>query len=89
MFSDIYKAGEMLEVTLIDITAPRGLQDLAEWTRDNRLPAITGLIINKAGDRMGMPGGEFFKVYGQSDMAESWWQDQLRKAKSFDWSPYL
>jgi len=68
---------------------PRGLEDLAFWIRDRGLPAITGLIVNKSGQREGLPGGDYFEVYGQPDGAEDWWRDELRQAKLFDWTPFL
>jgi hypothetical protein len=37
-----------------------GLNDLNEWTKRNRLPAISGLIVNVTGDRAWYPGGDYF-----------------------------
>jgi len=59
-----------------------GLDDLNDCTRRYRFPAIAGFIVNARSHR---PGGEFFMQHGKSPEDESWWLDQIRQAREFDW----
>lgn len=67
----------------------QGLDSLAEWAFSDRLPAITGLIIDRS---KLLPGQGFFRLYKKSEYDPdfySWWEDQVREAKEHDWSPVL
>jgi hypothetical protein len=64
-----------------------GLDHLAEWVKANSLPAITGLVVR---DTERDPGTGFFRFYGKRELDDIlWWLDEIRKAKNFDWSPYV
>lgn len=62
----------------------QGLDSLANWLQDKNLPAITGVII----DRTSMEPGHGFP-YPITENKYKWWEDQVRKAKEFDWSDYV
>jgi hypothetical protein len=65
----------------------RGLDALAEWAKANEVPAITGLVIREAELD---PGSGYFRFYGKRELDDfPWWLEEIRKAKQFDWSPYL
>lgn len=64
----------------------QGLSSLANWTYDNDLPAITGIIIDK--DKLS-PGQGYFELFSKTDTDWDWWFGEIAKAKSFDWSPYI
>ncbi len=64
----------------------QGLEDLATWIRQNHLPAITGLIVDQTDFR---PGEGYFEVYSRPFDDDDWWEDQVRQAITFDWSPYV
>jgi hypothetical protein len=69
------------------ILQERGLDALAEWARANSAPAITGLVVR---DSERDPGSGYFRFYGKREPNDiTWWIDEIRKAKAFDWSPYL
>ncbi|WP_412461145.1 HNH endonuclease [Pseudomonas sp. SC11] len=72
--------GESLQV--------QGLNSLAEWTADLSLPAITGLIIDRDPQKM-RPGPGYFTLFGQRDEDYPWWESEIRKAKGFDWAPFI
>lgn len=63
----------------------QGLSSLANWTYNNDLPAITGIIIDK--DKLS-PGQGYFELFGKTDTDWAWWFGEIAKAKSFDWTPY-
>lgn len=64
----------------------QGLNSLANWTHENDLPAITGIIIDK--DKL-LPGQGYFDLFGKSNEDFGWWFGEVAKAKSWDWTPYL
>jgi hypothetical protein len=63
----------------------QGLGGLATAIESADLPGITGLIIRQ--DTM-MPGGGYFKLYRRELDAFIWWENEIRRAVDFDWSPY-
>ncbi|MDG4595138.1 MAG: HNH endonuclease [Candidatus Contendobacter sp.] len=65
---------------------PQGLSSLAEWTVDNNLPAITGIIISKSSNE---PGPGYFTLFGRQQNPYAWWNNEIVKSKAFDWSPYV
>jgi hypothetical protein len=67
---------------------PNGLNELAEWTRQYSIPAITGLMVLK-GELV--PGEGYFDLFnknGAPDMYR-WWEEEIRKSKNYDWGPHL
>lgn len=66
----------------------QGLNSLADWTAEMALPAITGLIIDTTPDKM-RPGKGYFSLFGRDDEDYPWWESEIRKAKGFDWSPFI
>ncbi|MCG3133389.1 MAG: hypothetical protein HMLKMBBP_00546 [Planctomycetes bacterium] len=64
----------------------QGLQELAEWAKRERLPAVTGLIIDR--DKL-HPGNGYYELHRQPRTAVMWWLAQVDAAVKYDWSPYL
>ena len=64
----------------------QGLGNLALWIRQNKLPAITGLIIDQSNYE---PGDGYYKAYDRPLNNRDWWMDQIRQAIAFDWSPFV
>ncbi len=64
----------------------QGLLSLAEWTHDTGKPAITGLVVDRSSL---MPGPGYFQLFGRQPEDFAWWQREIEKSKSFDWSPFL
>lgn len=64
----------------------QGLNSLADWTQVTGKPGITGLIIDKT---TMMPGSGYFKLFGRQPDDFPWWQSEIEKSKSFDWSASL
>jgi len=64
----------------------QGLLSLAEWTHGTGKPAITGLVIDRTSL---MPGKGYFDLFGRQPEDFVWWREEIKKSKSFDWSPYL
>jgi hypothetical protein len=64
----------------------QGLSELANWTYYQKLPAVTGLIIDRS---TFMPGQGFFQLFGRREFDFEWWQEEIRKSIKFDWSPFL
>ncbi|MGC1509909.1 HNH endonuclease [Ketobacter sp.] len=65
---------------------PQGLSSLADWTKANIKPGITGIIINLSTME---PGKGYFDLFGKNDGDYAWWADQIAKSKAYDWSPYI
>lgn len=67
---------------------PRGLDELAEWTKEYRIPAITGLIVLQ-GELV--PGDGYFDLFNKNGAPDmfSWWEEEIRKSKAYDWHPHL
>ena len=61
-----------------------GLESVARWAIAEAAPAITGLVIDK--EERGWPAEGFFHIHGRPDNDFSFWIDQTRSAKSFNWS---
>jgi hypothetical protein len=64
----------------------QGLESLAQWTKDELKPAITGIIVNSS---TFSPGAGYFRLFDRSDDDWAWWREQVVAAKAFDWTPYL
>ncbi|UPL23054.1 HNH endonuclease [Alcaligenes faecalis] len=64
---------------------------LAEWLLKNKLPAITGIIVNKLTDpnRGGIPSKLYFTYHNRQDMDFKWQQGQIKKAIDLDWDATL
>jgi hypothetical protein len=69
------------------ILQERGLNSLADWTKESGVPAVTGLIVR---DIERDPGQGYFRFHGKREPDDiPWWIEEIRKSKQFDWSPYL
>jgi hypothetical protein len=64
----------------------QGLEELAEWTRNNQHPAITGLIVNQESR---MPGLGYFELFNRDETDFDWWNQQIRDSIGHDWGPLL
>lgn len=64
----------------------QGLSSLASWTADNKLPGITGLIIDTA---QRAPGPGYFDLFKRKKEDYNWWLNEIKRSKEFDWSSYL
>lgn len=64
----------------------QGLAALADWTYENRFPGITGIIIHTDTYK---PGKGYFKLFGKDEDDYSWWAEEIRKSKIFNWSDHL
>lgn len=62
----------------------QGMSDVAGWAVASGAPAITGFIVSS--DKR-QPADGFFRFYGKDPDADgNWWLNEVRGAKSFDWS---
>lgn len=66
----------------------QGLNNLAAWTAELALPAITGLIIDRDPEKM-RPGPGYFRLFGRRDEDYPWWESEIRRAKEFDWTQFI
>ncbi|RUO70093.1 HNH endonuclease [Pseudidiomarina salinarum] len=64
----------------------QGLNSLAAWTAENNVPAITGLIIDKSSLE---PGPGYFSLFGEQINPYQWWESEVRRSKSYDWSSFV
>lgn len=64
----------------------QGLDNLAQWTKLEGKPAITGVIVNSTSHS---PGAGYYRLFGRENDDWSWWRDQVAASKSYDWQPYL
>lgn len=64
----------------------QGLGDLALWAIANRLPAVTGLIMDKEN---ATPGGKFWTINQRKPDDFNWWEEQVQLSLEHDWSQYL
>ena len=63
----------------------QGLDDLAEWTKEDRHPAITGLIV---GQEDFLPGPGYFKAFRRVDDFP-WWTEQVVASVTYNWRQFL
>lgn len=78
-----------MEVPWGRLLQAHGLNELNAWTKRHGLPAITGLIINRSGDRAWYPGGDYFKSHDRPDPDFDWWKDEVAKAVHYQWKSHL
>lgn len=64
----------------------QGLNALAEWTRNRRLPALTGLIVDTT--KRYQPGHGYFAMFNKGREDDHWWRGEIRRALEYDWSTY-
>jgi len=76
----------MMGSTYGESLSKQGLADLAEWARDNNLPAVTGLVIDK---QTWMPGEGYWTVNNKTDYDFKWWKEQIEKSILFNWDQFL
>lgn len=65
-----------------------GLSELAQWTRENKHPAITGLIVLQ--DRL-EPGQGYFELFNKANALDryEWWEEEIRKSQEYVWTSYF
>jgi hypothetical protein len=87
-YKDIHDALnlELLGPTYGESLKHQGLNSLADWTKSEGKPAISGIIIDRG---TLMPGGGYFRLFGRSEDDFGWWTDQVQLSKDFDWLPCL
>lgn len=64
----------------------QGLAALADWTYEENLPGITGIIISIETYE---PGKGYFKLFGKNGSDYKWWAEEVKKSKEFNWLPYI
>ncbi len=64
----------------------QGLHSLANWTKAEGKPGITGIIIDRG---TSMPGEGYFGLFSKATTDFEWWRTQVQQSKEFDWSRYL
>lgn len=75
-----------------DSLKDQGLADLAHWTRNEKRPAITGLIVIKGdpnSENYLQPGNGYFKVFDRPEKDFRWWKEQIKEAKDYPWEQYV
>lgn len=68
-----------------DSLSKHAMAGLAEWLHNNQFPAITGVIVNKNGERTNMPSKGYFEYHGRQDYDFSWLTQQIQSGCEFDW----
>ena len=63
-----------------------GMAELAPWLKSEGHPAITGLVINQQNHT---PGDGYFAVNGRIPGDRTWWENEIRSAIIYDWSPFV
>ncbi|MBS1068836.1 hypothetical protein [Gluconobacter cerinus] len=63
---------------------PRGLDDLANWTKARGLPGITGLIVRKDTKD---PGEGYYNLIRDTKIPT--WVENIRESKHIDWKQFL
>ncbi len=64
----------------------QGAGDLAEWTKANNFPGITGLIVEKS---TSLPSMGYFNLFQKDEIeGAAWLPSEIQRAKEYDWSPY-
>lgn len=64
----------------------QGLAALANWTHENNLPGITGIIVSTESYE---PGKGYFRLFRRDEGDYEWWANEVKKSKEFDWSSYI
>jgi hypothetical protein len=65
----------------------QGLDSLATWTKNQGVPAITGLVVR---EHERDPGPGYFRANGKREVEDlHWWLDEMKRAKETDWGSYL
>ncbi len=64
----------------------QGLDSLANWTKAEGKPGITGIIVDRG---TSMPGEGYFKLFNRQVTDFAWWKTQVQLSKAFDWSAHL
>jgi hypothetical protein len=81
-----------LHGTYGDSLTEQGLADLAEWTKRDRHPAITGLVIDMtpANPRYLTPGNGYFELFDRPTNPDyPWWRAEIAKSLEYDWARFL
>lgn len=88
-YSDIHNKLNLVQQgrTFGDSLNSQGMGELAQWIKDESLPAITGLIVSKFGEseRRYLPGKGYFKMYNRPDFDFGWWEEEIKKTTQTNW----
>jgi hypothetical protein len=63
----------------------QGLDTLAVFLKEERLPALTGIIVNEGSL---VPSRGYFELFGKTEDFD-WWSSEVEKSKRFDWNDYI
>jgi len=86
-YKDVYRQlGFQKQVPYGRFLKNHGLSSLANWTKAEGTPGITGIIIER---KTSKPGKGYFHLFGKEPTDVAWWHKQVRLSKEFDWSSYL
>lgn len=86
-YKDVHEALRLQPIGKFGASLQRqGLDELAEWTVAQGLPAITGVVIDRAKLQ---PGDGYFKLLGYPSDPYGRWRDEITHAKEMDWSARL
>lgn len=77
---------KLLAKTYGDSLSKQGLGDLAVWTKENGLPAITGMVVDQSSFK---PGQGYFDLFEKDETDYEWWADEIRKSLPYDWAQFL
>jgi len=86
-YKDVYEQlGFRKQVPYGRFLKNHGLSSLANWTRAEGKPGITGIVIER---KTSMPGKGYFHLFGKEPTDVVWWHEQVRLSKGYDWSGHL
>jgi hypothetical protein len=63
----------------------QGLASLAEWSKYQGYPGITGLVIDRTSNS---PGKGYFSLFGREEDDFTWWKEQIELSMAFDWAQF-
>jgi hypothetical protein len=69
-----------------DSLSKQGLGVLAEWTKENGYPAVTGIVVDTSTK---FPGAGYFTLFKPKGDQYAWWEDEIRKSLEFDWHLFV
>jgi HNH endonuclease len=87
-YSEVHKQLDLTQqgATFGESLKRQGLSSLADWTKAEGVPAITGLIVS---EKEKVPGKGYFNLFNRTEYDFEWWASEIEKSKLVDWSPFL